>query len=275
MQLYKYEPKKKFWDLYNPLKENLIDIDSLNSKIYEIKTVELDYSQITQILSEQTISEMNDKILESENLETIQDKLSNDVKEYLNSMTKHISFFRNSHLYQGTLLTISGITTNFEKLESSSKQLLLNLIVARDDIIISNPPLLNRPALINTCERGGIDDITIKLHFIYSTNKSIKSYMYNAVDSIQVISPELTTKFVKNNRDVKRDEVREEVQVLYVDSVDELNKEFIHNVDKYSILSRPIVILCRTQEVYEELAGEESTLNTKFLRTLLKQESYI
>jgi hypothetical protein len=266
-------PKLKIIDFVKALRDELIDLDNLNSSIYNVQQIKISLDELTSELNKR--SKQKNKKLDSIDGEFFR----SIIKPYIRKKIKNIQFFWNDYLYQGCVIYCKGTVRN--KLEEELLDELMNHVnfsvyFGRKDIKVNandKLPASLRPTNLNLLKIGDNLDIDIRLLFIASHNKCIRSYFYNNDSWIHILNPQLSTKYLKHNKNLKREDYEDEVKIYFFDSVDEINESFIKELeeeDKKRFI--PIAILCKGKNVFEKL----KKINKESLsRMIIVQNSWI
>ena len=272
MSLVEINGKLRLLDFYTPLIEGLIvDIENIDSNIYDIVKIKLSFDEIKNIYLISNYFRTNNDENYFENMDTLNELIS----EYLFEKVRSVNFYKNTHLYQGSIVYTKGKLVDIDKWKGFSKVLSSNLSYCRTDMNLQNRKISLKSNDIEILKKGEKDVVDVTVMFIFSTNKCIRSYMYNHQEYIQVLSSELTKKYIKNNKNCKRDDIQNNVRLLYVDSIDEFDYDFIVKLNRYSLEPRPIVVLCSSKEVLTEFTHPNFKYKDKLLRKLLIQDSYV
>lgn len=172
------------------------------------------------------------------------------LKEFIRDKIQEINFFTNSHLYQGCLIQAKGKSPEPAYWEEKLDLISSAIYMGRDDVCIGDSPASLRPAHSNQIVQSPVEDVTVDVSFIFSPNRSIKSYLYSREDGVHIICPKLSLKYLKQNRDLKHDESREGVRILYVELSDQIDENFRRLIEKHQ---GPLCILCNNDNVYHRL----------------------
>ncbi len=89
-----------------------------------------------------------------------------------------------------------------------------------------------------------------KIRFIFSHSSCIRSYFYARDDWVHLIAPKLSTKFLKQNRQISRDEIKDGIRILTLDS----DEEIPEILDKLKTDRKSsIAVLCNKVDVFNNL----------------------
>ncbi len=175
------EGKKRLWDFYYPLLEGIVNLDNLDSSIYEVLQVKLSVNELNELLKYIENLDLDKDEIDELGLKKYLNKINEIYADFIYSKIKHINFYKNTHLYQGSIVYFKGKVKNLNKWENVYDRLSANISFSRPDIRLFDFPASLRPSQINLMKQeGNIDDLDIRLLFVFSSNKSIRSYMYRS-----------------------------------------------------------------------------------------------
>jgi hypothetical protein len=161
----------------------------------------------------------------------------------------------NEFLYQGCIIYGKGITKNKKLWKDIITSINFSVYMGRADIkTASGLPESLRPTELNLIKKGNKEVLSdIRILFVFSHNNSIKSYFYSRDDWIHILRPKLSLKFLKQHRNLKREDFIEGIRIFYVDSIDEIDEGFRRKIEKCSELNEPICILCKDNKTFDRL----------------------
>ncbi|MCF7860947.1 hypothetical protein K9M79_01785 [Candidatus Woesearchaeota archaeon] len=225
----------KFYDLFRSVKDGIIDLDNLPQQdSYIVNSIKVDLKHI------------NDDGLE---------------KHIINKIN-NIGLYRNEYIYQGCLVVGKG-----------PKQMNDLLCKISQAVHISNKDFPKNTFRATHYYKKAQDPASVTLHFIFSHNRFIKSYFYARDDWIHILTPKLTTKFIKQNKDIKREDWRDGVRIFYLEESDEIDEKFKRKLKKESKGCYPIAILVKWKRTYERI--KEFEKNIKLNRQMIFQGSWV
>jgi hypothetical protein len=237
-------PKLKLYDFAISVNDGFVDLDNINSSMYHISQIKIPTEKII---------EFKDKEL---------------LDSYIKELIKPVNFFMNDYLYQGCIVYCKGTTKSIKQkeiLEEILKIINFSIYHGRSDIKSKKGYLESlRPTNLNLIEISNKLNLDIRLLFVFSTNKCIKSYFFSRDDWIHIIEPKLTTKYLKQNKHIKREDYDKGFRIFFIESIDEINKAFINKLNpEYG----SIAILCKNNKVLKKLKemklkGEVVALST-------------
>jgi hypothetical protein len=208
--------------------------------------------------------------LSSLNLKEIsKEELQNFVKESL----KKINFYMNDYLYQGCIIQGIGTSKNAEYWANILSDINRTIYMGREDIKVGNFPAALRPTEYNHIVNGSKESVQISIRFIFSHNKSIKSYLFSRTDWIHVICPKLSLKYLKQNKDLKHEDCREGVNILYLAHKEDIDESFRRRLTDLEKKDKHLCILCNNDEVFERILYLLERIETK--REWAIQDSWI
>ena len=245
-------PKLKLYDLITSIKDGICDVNSINdSHVYLTKEINI------------PINDFLESILKKE-----------VVDDYIKEKIKDIDFFMNDHLYQGCLIYGSGHAKDYTFWKDLLEMIKECVSHARTDIRNSNDiPENLRPTILNLIKKGRETNLQIKLLFIFTHNKKIKAYFYNAPEKIHILSLKLSLKYIKANLSMRREEFFDGVKIYFFDRPDDISEEFTKKLEQDLKYTYPIAILCKRKETYERLL--QFTENVKLTREFIIQDSWM
>jgi hypothetical protein len=252
--------KLKLNDLITGIVDEVIDIDTIKkTRSYYIQSITLSSKEIKQIISKGYDKKVEEKI-----------------SAYVRSKIKEIQFFMNDYLYQGCIILGRGKTQD-EKLWERILIKAVNLsgiYYGREDIKVDKFPASLRPCSINLIKKGKFnEDPKITLHFVASHNRLMKSYFYDREDWIHIISPKLSIKFLKQNKDLKREDWKDGIKVFYFDDPEEIDEKFKIRLKKETKQTHPIAVLIKGKDTFMRI--KEFSKNIKLNRMWVIQGSWI
>jgi hypothetical protein len=264
-------PKEALYDFLESLKDDLIDLDNLSNQKYNVQQLKLSMNLIME--------KINPIIKDKINITDEKESLAEIIDPYIKEIIKEIKFFMNDYLYQGCIIYSKGTVRS--KQEKELWDTIMTIIDSaiyngREDIKMypeDTFPASLRPTDLKIIKIGEKDDIDIRLLFVSSHNNFIKSYLYSRTDWIHVINPKLSLKYLKQNRDLKHEDLREGVKILYIDHEEEIDEEFRRKLIELEDEKDPLCILCNNDKVFDRITFLLETIKPK--REWAVQKSWI
>jgi hypothetical protein len=253
-------PKLKFYDFLRSVRDQITDLDNINSPVYHIEQIKILKEEIIKLISDEKTKEF--------------DKINETIKSFIRQKIKKVNFFMNDFLYQGCLIYCKGKTYDEDIWTQILTTINFSVYHGREDVkTISNSVASLRPTNLNLISKGKKDELDIRLIFVFSHNKYIKSYFYSREDWIHLMCPKLSIKYLKQNKDMKRDDWDDGIKTFFIDSLEEIDSSFIEKLKEYDECNYPITILCKGKEVFKELKNLNDEIKLK--RWIVTQGSWI
>lgn len=179
--------------------------------------------------------------------------LPKDYEEFVNS----INIFKNEYIFQGMLVYEFGTMVSVDFAGNSNKEAKnISSQIHKKRCEKSTREQKNigtlRPYSLSKFEYGEENNYKIKIFLFYSHNRNLKGYLYDFGDNyLYLLSPSLTRKYIKQNKNIKRANFIENMQVLFLETFDDLDEGVLAKVNYAKFLNRGTVILYREKETYE------------------------
>jgi hypothetical protein len=227
-------PKLKSRDLTRSIADEIIDLDNIPSdKVYKIHQVKIPFKNIKDLVGENS---------------------EEDLKKYIRQLIKKINFVKKDYLYQAGIIYAKG--TYVKKSEFGKILRIINSGVyfgRKDDFKISDISSSLRPCKINLVKEGEKNSLDIRLLFVFSHERHIKSYLYSRRDWIQILTPKMSAKYLKHNKELENENWDQGVNVHFIKDSRVINEELIKKLKEEIKWAHPIAFVCKSEKIFNKL----------------------
>ncbi|MBL7051996.1 MAG: hypothetical protein ISS01_02810 [Nanoarchaeota archaeon] len=138
------------------------------------------------------------------------------MSEWAKLFVKDIRMLKNTHLFQGTMVTAEGTAKSPKAIEKFLQVLQMNIYSERTPYQLKNEGSA-RPFAFSLLKKGK-DNFVIKAILVFTHNRNIKSYLYQFPKSSFMLNPTLTKKYLKQNKDLKQIDKKEGFKTIYLET---------------------------------------------------------
>lgn len=186
-----------------------------------------------------------------------------DVPKDYDKFIQSINILKNDMIFQGTLIYAEGTAKNPDAIDKKIGKINLDIYSKR---ILKNDGKGTLRLVSKTYLKKGEDNYKIKIALIFSHNKYIQSYLFALPkDYVFVLDPNLTRKFIKQNKNLKEHDFIDDFQIFYLHDIFDFDHKFLEKIEYGRFLKRGSVILYRDKLTYNKFADRMNEIfNEKF-----------
>ncbi len=176
-------------------------------------------------------------------------KINSWTKEFV----KDLKLLKNTHLFQGTMVTAEGTAKSPKAIEKFLQVLQMNIYSERTPYQLKQEGSA-RPFGFSLLKKGK-DDFVIKIILVFAHNRNLKSYLYSFPykGHSYFFSPALTKKYLKQNKDLKPIDKREGFKTIYLETEEDIPN--LKNMKKTVFLARERGLLKTVVEKDRRIIG--------------------
>jgi hypothetical protein len=227
-------PKLKARDLIVGITDEIVNLNNIPSNnVYKIHQVKIPFNDIKNLIGENS---------------------EEDLKKYIKKLIKKINFVKEDYLYQAGIIYAKGTFVKKEEFYKILTTINLGVYYGREgNFKISDNSTSLRPCQINLVKEGKNNCLDIRLLFVFSHERYIKSYLYYREDWIQILTPKMSAKYLKHNKKLKKENWDQGVNVHFIENY-KINKDkFLKELKKEIEWGHPIAFVCKNERIYDKL----------------------
>ena len=176
--------------------------------------------------------------------------------DYNENLIDELDVCRNESIFQGILVYAVGTAKDLKKVENKLEKISFNIHTHRMNKYFNekdNRGTFRAKAL--SLVTIGKENYKIKIALVFSHNKYLRGYLYDIpYDNLFILCPQLTRKFIKQNKKIKHIDEIENMQTIFINKFDDFDETILNKINKEKANKKGTVILFKDTKTYYEFS---------------------
>lgn len=184
-----------------------------------------------------------------------------DSKEKYLQMIDKKSVSRSESIFQGILVYAVGKTHNVKKVKKKLDNICSKLFYRELNFHVGDLSRSTyRPlslSFVTKCNFFQKENYKIKIALVFSHNKYLRGYLYDIPeDNLFVLNPQLTRRFIKQNKKIKEYDEIENFQTIFINKFNDFNENVLNKINKEKSNNKGSVILFKEIKTYYDFVNK-------------------